>query len=139
MPSYSRQVVLRCGPLGAKAAATSCVSRKPRGDADSCCWTSPLPPCPVGQVQQAHVQLPGGKSLASAGETPAPFGKTPRAVFLSLLSSMRAEEAAGFHSSAINKNEANESDFQKEKILLLSRETHDSGHDMAFALRLSTF
>ena len=34
-----------------------------------------------GQVQQAHVQLPGGESLASPGATPAPFGKTPRAVF----------------------------------------------------------
>ena len=55
------------------------------------------PPRPAGQVQQAHVQLPGSESLASPGETPAPFGKTPRAVFLSLLSSMRAEEAAGFH------------------------------------------
>lgn len=85
------------------------------------------------------MQLPGSESLPSPGETPVPFGKTPRAVLLSLLSSTRAEEAAGFHPSAINKSEANESDFQKEKILLLSRETHDSGHDMAFAVRLSTF
>lgn len=41
--------------------------------------------------------------------------KNSQSCFLSLLSSMRAEEAAGFRPSAITKNEANESDPKNEK------------------------
>lgn len=70
-------------------------------------------PFTVGQILQAHTQLRGIKSLTLPVGTPAPFGKAPRVVFLSLLSSVRGEEVAGFCYSAINKNEVNKQAFQK--------------------------
>lgn len=58
----------------------------------------------VGQILQAHTQLSGIKSPTLPIEIPAPFGKSPRVVFLSLLSNIRGEEVAEFCYSAINKS-----------------------------------
>ena len=132
MPPYSLWVVLR-------------VARREPG-----LLLLPVFPGSRGETQSSAVgQTPSSSSWAGpAGPRAAAWRRVPgfalfdtsalwknsQSCFLSLLSSMRAEEAAGFRPSAINKNEANESDFQKEKILLLSRETHDSGPDTAFAV-----
>lgn len=80
-------------------------------------------PFTVGLILQAHAQLSGIKSLALPIEIPALFGKAPRVVFLSLLSSMRGGEVAEFCYSAINKNQANKKGFQNIYILTFQGET----------------
>ena len=69
------------------------------------------------------MQTNGNKSLALPVEIPVPFGKTPRVVFLTLLSRMREEEVAGFRYSTINKNEANERAFKKKNTPAFQGET----------------
>lgn len=92
----------------------------------------------VGQILQAYTQPSGIKSLLLPIEILAPFGKSPRLVFLSFLSSIKGGEVARFHYSAIKKNKANKRCFQKE-IFSLSREKHSLRHYTAFAIWPATF
>ena len=80
MPASSRQEVLRCGPPGAEADAAFCVSRKPRGDADFCCWTSPR------LVQRGRSSRPTCSCLAASPwlrrvRHQRPLGKLPELSF----------------------------------------------------------